>query len=109
MSLYAEYVKEREGFETVEAVQGFATYKIFDKECYIRDLYVIPQYRKTQLASSIANIIAAIAKTKGCTILTGSVAKLDPNKEQNIEVLKRYGMKQFNENEEIYMFSKEIL
>lgn len=73
-SHYADYIKEREGFDIIEDQYGFATYKIFGEECYLRDIYVTPQYRRSSIAMSYCDQIEQIAKESGCKFLTGSIA-----------------------------------
>jgi type IV secretory pathway component VirB8 len=48
MSLYAEYIKERENFETIEFEDSFLTYEIDSTGtvCHICDLYIRPDKRK---------------------------------------------------------------
>ena len=93
MSLYAQYIKERENKDIVETDEGFATYQIYGDECYIADIYVIPGARKTGLASQLANQIKGLAKSSGCKILTGSVCLDANNAVASMNVLYAYGMK----------------
>jgi ribosomal protein S18 acetylase RimI-like enzyme len=106
--LYSNYIKEREGFSIVESDRGFATYKIQGNECYIRDIYVLPLYRNTKLASDMADEITSIAKTSRCKYLLGSVDQRANNYDTNIKVLKSYGFKFLKEQNSLIIFSKEI-
>jgi ribosomal protein S18 acetylase RimI-like enzyme len=108
LSLYGEYLKERENFEIVESDKGFVSYKIFGEECYIRDLYVLPEYRKSHLASQMADKVAEIAKEHGCKYLTGSVSTKDPKATDNVKVLFSYGFKLLRGTEEMIYFIKRI-
>jgi|SRR5580698_4575598 GNAT superfamily N-acetyltransferase len=88
MSLYAEYIKEREGKDIVESEKGFATYQIFDNgDCYIQDIYVAPEFRKTGLAVDMQKEIAQIAKEKGCSALMGSISLDDKNASRNLRIM----------------------
>lgn len=41
MSLWADYIKEREGYETLENDRGFLTYKVLpDGHIFVRDMFV---------------------------------------------------------------------
>jgi GNAT superfamily N-acetyltransferase len=74
MSLYAQYVKEREGFETLEVEHGFATYKQVDPDMvYLRDIFVEQDFRQDGIATKLSKQVAEIAKGLGATKLTGSV------------------------------------
>lgn len=108
MSLYSEYIKEREGIETVESDRGFATFLFQDKECYIKDIYVRPEYRKTDEASTMANIIAEVAKRQGCKYLTGSVAPNTKGATESMKVLLAYGFKLAKSTPELIWFFKEL-
>ncbi len=93
MSLYADYIKEREDKEIVESDLGFATFKTFPNgECYLQDLYVAPQMRKSGLATTMTNQIVQIAKERGCHTLVGSVCTDDNNATRNMKVFLSYGM-----------------
>lgn len=106
--LYASYLKEREGIDVLESERGFATYLLRPTDCYIIDIYVVPEARQTGLAAQMANQIAAIAKSKGIKFLTGSVDKRDPQASRNEKVLIAYGMRKAREDEHIIYFIKEL-
>jgi len=108
MSLYSRYLHEREGFECIETEYAFASYLCAGQECYLRDLYVIPEKRNTKLASSIADQVCEIARSKGCKYLTGSVSPKDPRVTENIQVLIKYGMKFIKNTPDLLFFSKNL-
>lgn len=92
MSLYKEYIFEREQKEIIEGESGFATFKIFDKECYLQDIYVKPELRQTKLASKMADEVCNIARNRGCSFLIGSVSIDDANATRNMKVFLNYNM-----------------
>lgn len=107
MSLYAEYIKEREDKEIIESDKGFATFKTFDNgECYLQDLYVIPTERKTGLATEMTDTIVKIAKERGCNTLIGSVCVEDQSATRNMKVFLAYGM-QIYKNAGMMIFLKK--
>lgn len=108
MSMYSDYVKEREDFETIETWQGFATYKITGKECYIRDIYVTKDFRKSAVASEMADQIAVIAKKQDCTQLLGSVSLAANGANASIKVLLAYGFELQSAQNGFLVFKKEI-
>lgn len=87
---------------------GFVTYHLNDSECYIENIYVVPEKRKSHEAVKMANEVAQIAKFYGIKLLTGSVNLKDKNKKRNMEVLLAYGMTPVANTEEMTYFSKEI-
>lgn len=108
MTLYSRYLKEREDFECIESDLGFATYKCQGHECYLRDIYVIPEQRKSRIAWDMADKVVEIAKSKGCTVLLGSVALNSKSPKASHDVLKAYGFKFLKELPNLIIYSKEI-
>lgn len=93
LSLYGKYIKEREDKDIIESDKGFATYKIFaNGECYLQDLYVIPECRKTGLATEMADKVVEIAREQNCGTLVGSVCTDAKGATQNLKVFLNYGM-----------------
>lgn len=93
MHQLAAYFKEREDFETIITSDGFASYKITGDECYIRDIWVDKDQRKSGLASEMADDIARISIAAGCKYLTGSVCTTAKNPTESTAVLLAYGFK----------------
>lgn len=108
MSLYSQYLKERTNKQILETEQGFVTYQIFGKECYIEDIFVIPSLRKERVATKLADEVSEIAKTQGCTHLTGSVCLTSSNSTQSLKVLLGYGMTLLKSEINMIYFVKEI-
>ncbi len=109
MSLYTEYIKEREDKDTLEIENGFAIYKIFNNgECYLQDIYVIPSERKSGLATEIADKVVEIAKECGCNMLVGSVCSDDKNATRNMKVLLSYNMQIHKIVGNMIFFNKKI-
>jgi ribosomal protein S18 acetylase RimI-like enzyme len=106
--LYAYYLKEREEFETLEKTNGFAVYKLMGDTVYIRDIYVVPKERKSNLATEMANEIARAAKARGVKKMMGTVCPRDKNATENLKVLLAYGMKLFSSDENLICFMKEL-
>ena len=93
MSLYGEYILEREGTQIVERGEdGFATWRVQGDECYIIDIYVKPHLRKTGLAASMADEIADRARALECKYLIGTVNPNTQGATASLKVLLAYGM-----------------
>lgn len=108
MSMYADYVNER-GVKRIEETQnGFATYLITGQECYIEDIYVRPEARKSHVASALADSIAEKAKLQGCRYLTGSVVPTANGSTDSCIVLLSYGFKLLRSESNVIWFVKEI-
>ena len=107
-SLYAAYVKERENKDIIESDKGFATYIFMEDGVYIEDIYVHPEYRKTDIASAMADEIAHIARGKGLKKLYGSVVPTARNSTASLKVLLAYGFTLQNSSNNFIWFSKDI-
>ncbi len=73
MSLYANYLKERHGVETIETPGGFLTYRIQAPECFLRDIYVAPEARREELGSVMVAKMEQIALEKGCKHVAATI------------------------------------
>lgn len=108
MSLYAQYIKEREQREILEDEQGFATYVIEGNECYIQDIFTVQEARKKGHAAKLADQISEIAKKRGAKYLTGSVDPSLDNATDSMKVLLAYGMRVHSMQPPLVFFIKEL-
>ena len=108
--MFEDYANERGfGVRIFETEDGFATYWIDEDSCYIEDIYVVPEKRKNHIASFMADEIVKIAKSKGISILYGSVNKLAKSAPASRNVLTSYGFKILeSSDEELEWYIKEI-
>lgn len=112
MSTYAEYVRERLGDEILEGERGFLTYRFLKDgdtdSVYIVELYVRPDYRRTKVASEMADQIVEYARSKGCKRLLGTVNPSAKNATDSLKVLLGYGMTLYRCDKDVIVFRKEI-
>ena len=108
MSMYSDYMKEKESLETYENEYGFITYKKVKDVCYIGDFYVKPQYRGKRHTTDIANKVEEIAKGMGCNMMLAEVDTQDNNPEQGMYVQLRHGYKfsHIHNNSIIYFYKR---
>lgn len=92
-SLYGQYIKERLNKDIIETDKGFATYYFVNDSCYIEDIYIKSEFRKSNEASKLADQISIIAKEKGYKKLCGSVVPSSNNSTESLKVLLAYGFK----------------
>lgn len=109
MSLSSEYRKEREDIDTMEFESGFITYRLFPNECYIVDIYVRPDVRRSGYGSMMADEVKKFAKKQGYQILTGSVDTRLPSAMKSDEVLQRYGFKKLRDEGPMTYYFMEII
>lgn len=72
--MFGAYIKERTGKEILETEYGFASYYYINDCCYVEDMYIKPEYRKTGQGSKFFDDIGKIAKEFGykklyCTVV----------------------------------------
>lgn len=92
-SLYAQYIKERENKDIIENDKGFATFQFLNnQQCYLQDIFVLPEYRETKIATEMADKVVEMAKEKNCNVLIGSVCADDKKATRNMKVFLAYGM-----------------
>ncbi len=109
-SLYAKYLMERTGDHIFETSKGFITYRYINegKAVYIVDIFILPEHRKQYEASTLANMVVAEAKEKGCKELIGTVVPSMKNSTISVKVLLGYGMSLNNASNDIIVFRKEL-
>lgn len=109
MSMYADYAKERLSRETLETDYGFATYEFKDDLCYISDIYVVPEARRSKVGSDIASKIEAIAKEKGAKKLLGSIVPAAKGSTGSMKAMLAYGFQIQSCHENFIWLEKEIV
>lgn len=92
-SLYSCYIKEREGFDIVETGDGFVSYQINGDECYVRDIYVVPEKRRERLAQILADNVTDIARKANCKFLSGTIYPSKTGSTESMKALIWYGFK----------------
>lgn len=108
MSLYADFLKETNVKQIIESEFGFMTYYINGKECYIADCYVVPDKRRSRLCWEMADMVTAIAKSKGCDLLTGSVVPQAVGSTNSLKMLLSYGMSLIKSDATVIYMGKGI-
>jgi GNAT superfamily N-acetyltransferase len=110
MSLYADYVKEREEKQVIENEDAFCKYSISEKEkyCYLEDLYVRQESRKTGIGQRMTDFICILAKNKGCKKLITSVVPSAKGSQYSMKVILKYGFKLRSSDYNIIFFEKDL-
>ena len=109
MKLWQDYVKEREGaYSIVRPEQGFLSYLMGEGECYIKELYVAPEYRRSGVAASMADEAVEHAKKEGCVVLTGSVDPRAKEAATSMRVLLAYGFSLWENRGNLTILRKDI-
>lgn len=72
-SMYFDYIKEREDSCTLANQHGFVIYEIDGDECYISDLYVRPESRRSGKAFELMKQVLDRATESKCKYILGAV------------------------------------
>lgn len=109
MSLYANYVRERENQNIIETEKGFATYELKENgDCYLRDIYVLPEFRKDGIARTMSEQVEQVAIEKGCVRMVGSVCIDTNNSTESLKAILAVGYKLFSIQGNMIFLVKEI-
>jgi len=108
IELYADYLKEREDGHMIYDSHGFMSYFIKGDECYIRDVYIEPAFRKTHHATMFMLKVSSHAKQLGCKKLTGSVRPSSNGSTDSLKVLLSAGFKLWYSSQDAIFFFKEL-
>ena len=108
MSLYKQYVEELTEDFILETEKGFLTYSIQPEHVYLKDIYVLPEYRRAQEAWKMIDEVVAIAKEKGIKRLLGSVIPTNKDATVSMKAHLAYGFKIDSCAVNFILMSKEI-
>lgn len=93
MSLFADYHRERLGWQTIEVESGFIVFDIRPPEASIEEFYVAPEMRGTPLAKRLADQVVKKAKEAGCTRIWAKVTPGVKGAEHAMRTNLHYGFK----------------
>lgn len=114
--MYPRYLRETLGHELYEDPKGrgFLTYG-FDcipgvdfPHAYIVDIYVVPEHRKSRVATEMADHIAGMARKFGKNVLFGTVNGQSSDPDRSLKVLQGYGMRLYAIEKDSLTMCKEL-
>lgn len=110
MTLYAQYLLEREGIKIIESEKGFMTYVPADGALYIVDVFIEPSARRTGEATALEARVIEVAKSLGFNKLMGSVALNVNGVTTSLKMMlgSGYEFLSLNAEKQIMYFTKEI-
>lgn len=91
--MYAKYIKEREGKEIIEDEYGYATFAMFPDHCYVEDVFVLPEFRKSGYASGYIDKVCEIMKTRNIRKIFVSVDPRANGSTESMKIILAYGFK----------------
>lgn len=108
LSHYGQYIEEREGLDILENEHGFFTYKISGEECYIKDIFITKDARRSGVATDMANKITKIAKEQGCKFLSGTCDPTTNGATESLKAMFSYGFRVHSLKNDMIVLIKEL-
>lgn len=108
MSLYGDYIAEREGKAIIEREYGFATYYINGPECYIADVFIAKDHRGKGLSVKLGIEIEDIAREKGCKFISFSIHPGSMGAEHSVLILLKEGFRFVGNRGDLTFLSRPI-
>ena len=106
--MYAKYIMEREGAETIESHKGFISYKFDDKFCIITDIFIDPMFRNNDVGRLFGQEVEQKAKEKEINVIYCFADKNALNYEDSVNFILKNGYKLESQNKDRVMFKKEL-
>jgi len=106
-TLYAEYIREREGAQVYESPSAFVTFKIAGEECLITNLYVKPEMRRGIVGVRFMASFMAHAMSLGAKKFFGIIRMNDAHKERMLSLALRVGFKIVETDTSMIVVGKE--
>ncbi len=108
MTLFAQYVENRNAGHVLEWAQGFIWYEIQGTECYAKEVYVAPEARNTGLVRDMEAELIGIAREAGCTTVSGSVIPSNPTSTESLKFMLAMGYRLRSASANFISFVKEL-
>ncbi len=107
-SLYAKYVREREGNLVLEEPWGFIEFRLALPFMRIESIYVEPHLRKQNKATELADRIADIGRDGGATHLWTQVVLATQCATESLKAVLAYGFEVQIAQNGVIILTKEI-
>ena len=106
--MYGKYITERTNKHIIETDKGFAVYSYTQEGVYVEEIFVERDFRKSGVASELADKIADEAKSKGFKLMFGSVCPAAKGSTASLKVLLAYGFELLSSQDNLIFMKKEI-
>lgn len=108
LSLYSEYIKERENKEIIEFDDGFMSYSFELNSCHIYDAYVKPEHRKCGVAKQLLKIVESRTKEKGYNKIYCTVCPSTQGSTESLRTILNLGFKLNSSTPNLIILRKEL-
>lgn len=92
-TLFAQYIKERLNQEVIENESGFIIYNINGKSCFLAEMYIKPDSRKSGLFIELLNELKELAVENDCEHITATIHQYDKGATNSLSSAFKYGFK----------------
>lgn len=96
------------GSEVLETEHGWANYYLGDLECYIENIFITKEARRSGHAKALGLALEEIARENGCKYMIGSTNTTKPGVERSIMGMLSFGYKYLSSSEGAIFFKKEL-
>lgn len=106
--MYFKYAKEVNGYDSIVRDYGFCLYAINEKELFMADIYIEPDYRNTSKFREMCDEIEKVAKDNGCEIVTAREYPASNNCTNAVMNALKVGFKILSCNDKFIVIGKRI-
>lgn len=107
-SLYAKYIEEREGAKIIENDYGYLTYKLRSPECFLANIFVLPEYREEGIGGVLLSALEKEAKINACHVITANIDLKSKLATGTLIAAVKAGFQVISANNDILLIAKEI-
>ena len=106
-TLYAKYIKNRQGLEILEGSHGFLTYKTDKDECFLADIFVEENMEGKIEAKHLFARLEEIARNKSCSHISANIHVSDKRASKTLQTALRYGFEVFGAEAGVLLIIKK--
>lgn len=107
-TLYAKLIAERANGKVIEDEFGFLTYRCDGSECFLIDIYVVPEKRSSGHGRSLIDRLVEAAKDSGAFIISSNVYLSDPGATNTLLAAIMVGFRVASANAGVLFLTKEV-
>lgn len=93
MSLYADYVRERNRWDVIENDDGFLAYQFGEGVCWVRELFIVPEKRNKHRARAMLDALAEQCAKKDVRFFYATVCPYARDSDAVLTMALKYGFK----------------
>jgi hypothetical protein len=106
--MFEKYMKERQGADCLKTEKGFLFYKVEGQECFIADMYIEPEFRKSGVFEGFIDALSEIALMKSCKAITATIYLNDKGCNRTLNAAFKVGFKLAQANNNVLFIVKEL-